>query len=188
MRIELLRKNYEIKVLWTAFPLHPETPLEGLGVEQLFRGRGVDLKEVMARLKHAAAEAGLPLGERDRTFNSRMAQELGKWAESQDKGEEFHNAIFRSFFVKGINIGMISELLKVAKSIGLPEKEGQRVLEEGIFREAVDRDWSRARALAVVAVPTFLFNDRTIVGAQPYEALEKLLVAGGAKKRGLHEL
>jgi hypothetical protein len=37
---------------------------------------------MMASLKRAADKEGLPLGERKKTYNSRLAQELGKWAES----------------------------------------------------------------------------------------------------------
>jgi len=131
-----------------------------------------------------AAEVGLPLGERDKTYNSRLAQELGKWAEEKDRGEEFHNAVFRAYFVDGINIAKIPELVALAKSVGLSEKEARRVLENRIFREVVDRDWSRTRDLGITAVPTFLFNERMLVGAQPYEVLEQFLIAGGAKKNG----
>jgi predicted DsbA family dithiol-disulfide isomerase len=183
VRIDRLQKNYEIDLLWTAFPLHPETPEDGLALEELLRDRGVDLKEVATRLKRVAAEAGLPLGERDKTYNSRLAQELGKWAEEKGRGEEFHNAVFRAYFVDGVNIAKIPELLSLAKSVGLPDKEAQRVLEARSFRQVVDRDWSRARAMGITAVPTFLFNERTLVGAQPYEVLERFLIAGGARKR-----
>jgi len=40
----------------------------------------MDIPAAMARIKKIAAELDLPWGERKRTFNSRLAQELGKWA------------------------------------------------------------------------------------------------------------
>jgi predicted DsbA family dithiol-disulfide isomerase len=178
-----LQKNYEIGLLWTAFPLHPETPEEGLTLEELFKDRGVDVKEVAARLKRVAAEAGLPWRGREKTYNSRLAQELGKWAETQGRGEEFHNAVFRAYFVEGINIAKIPELSALAKSVGLSESQARKILEDRTFKDAVDRDWARARALGIAAVPTFLFNERMLVGAQPYEVLEQFLIAGGVKRR-----
>lgn len=178
-----MRKNYEIDVRWTAFPLHPNTPEEGLTLEELFAGRSIDLGEVMARLKKVADEEGLPFGERHMTYNSRLAQELGKWAESQGIGEPFHNAMFRTYFVEGKNIGKIQELLEVARSVGLSGEEAREVLETRSFKEAVDSDWSRSRGMGVRAVPTFLLDQRFVVGAQPYEVLEQLLNVSGIKER-----
>ena len=183
MRIELLRKHYDIEVRWTAFPLHPETPEEGLTLEELFAGQPKDIKKIMTRLKQVADELGLPLGERKMTFNSRLAQELGKWAESKGRGDEFHEAVFRAYFVDGKNIGKVDEIVDLAKSIGLSGQEARSVLELRTFREAVDSDWSRSRALGITGVPTFLADHRAAVGFQPYEDLEQFLINSGAKKR-----
>ena len=137
----------------------------------------------MARLKKVADEEGLPFGERHMTYNSRLAQELGKWAESQGRGEPFHNAVFRAYFVEGKNIGKSQELLDVARSVGLSGEEARKVLETRGFKADVDSDWSRARGMGVTAVPTFLLDARFVVGAQPYEVLEQLLNVSGVKKR-----
>jgi len=181
-----LRKDYEIEIRWTAFPLHPNTPEEGLALEELFADHSVDIDQMMARLKQVANEVGLPLGERKKTYNSRLAQELGKWAESKGKGDEFHNAVFRAYFVDGKNIGNIPELVDLVKSVDLHGKEAQKVLEKRAFKEAVDLDWSRAYAMGVTAVPTFVINNQAVVGAQPYEVLEELMKVNGVKKRDPH--
>jgi predicted DsbA family dithiol-disulfide isomerase len=183
VRIELLRKNYDIEVRWAAFPLHPETPEEGLTLEELFVGQPKDIKKIMARLKQVADELGLPMGERKKTFNSRLAQELGKWAESKGRGEEFHGTVFRAYFVDGKNIGQVDIIVDLAKSVGLSDKEARSVLGLRTFKEAVDSDWSRSRALGITGVPTFLVDHRATVGFQPYENLEQFLVNFGAKKR-----
>jgi predicted DsbA family dithiol-disulfide isomerase len=183
VRIDPLRKDYEIEVRWTAFPLHPDTPEDGLTLEKLFAGQPIDIEKIKVRLKTVADELGLPLGERKKTYNSHFAQELAKWAESQGKGDPFHEAVFRSYFVDGKNIGKVDELVALAKSIGLPEKEARSVLESRTFKEAVDADWSRSRALGITGVPTFVVGQRAIVGAQPYEVLEQFLETCGVKKR-----
>jgi len=168
---------------WRAFPLHPETPKEGMTLEKLFQGRLVNIQEVMARLKRVAEAEGLPLGERKMTFNSRLAQELGKWAEAKGKGEAFDQAAFRAYFVEGINIALIPELLKLAESVGLPEEEAKDVLQTRSFREVVDSDWERARKLGITMVPTFMVDGHAMVGAQPYEAMERFMKAHNIPKR-----
>jgi len=176
-----LRKNYEIEIGWTAFPLHPDTPEEGLTLEELFEGRSIDIDQMMTRLKQVADEEGLPLGERKKTYNSRLAQELGKWAESQGRGDEFHRALFRAYFVDGKNIGKIPVLIDLAESMELSRKGAQEVLETRAFKEAVDLDWSRSREKGVTAVPSFMLNQQAVVGAQPYEVLERFMKSNNVK-------
>ena len=158
---------------WIAFPLHPETPEEGLELERLFAGRDIDIPAVMKRLESVAAECGLPFGSRTMTFNSRRAQEVGKWAESLGKGEEFHMAVFKAYFAEGRNIAKIPVLVELAASVGL--KGVEEILSQGTFKQAVEEDWSYSRRCEITAVPTFLANGRRAVGAQPYNVLEKLV-------------
>jgi predicted DsbA family dithiol-disulfide isomerase len=184
VRIDELKKKYEVQVRWVAFPLHPETPEDGQTLEELFAGRSADIEGMKKRLRQVADDLGLPLGDRKKTFNSRLAQELAKWAEVQGKGDPFHAAVFRAYYVDGKNIGKVDELVQLALSLGLSEKEARHVLESRAFKEAVDADWSRSRALGITAVPTFLVGRQAIVGFQPYEVLDKLLKANQIKKRG----
>jgi predicted DsbA family dithiol-disulfide isomerase len=144
-------------------------------LEELFAGRAVDIGQIKARLRKVARELGLPMGDRQKTYNSRLAQELGKWAEEKGSGEEFHNALFRAYFVDGINIGKIGELASLAKTLGLSEPEARKILEHRTHREAVDLDWKRSHQLGITAVPTFVIDQRAVVGAQSYEVLEHFL-------------
>jgi len=178
-----LQAEYEIGLRWTAFPLHPETPENGQTLKQLFAGQAVDLDQVMFRLKQAAQEAGLPFNDRTMTYNSRLAQELAKWAEREDRGDEFHRAVFRAYFVQGTNIGKVPELLDLVRSLGLPEAEAERVLRERTFKDAVDLDWARSRELGIRAVPTFVLGRQSLVGAQPYKKLTALMDTAGVRRR-----
>jgi predicted DsbA family dithiol-disulfide isomerase len=183
VRVDQLRENYEVGIQWTAFPLHPDTPEDGLTLEELFAGRNLDIKQVMLRLKQVSDELGLPLGERKKTYNSRLAQELAKWAESKGKGDEYHKAAFRAYFVEGRNIGKVDELVSLTRSLGLPEKEAETVLKSRTFKKAVDDDWSRSHRMGITAVPTFVIDRQSVVGAQPYEVLEEFLKKNNVKKR-----
>ncbi len=154
-----------------------------MSLEELFKGRGIDLPSSMEHLKKVAAELGLPWGMRTRTYNSRRAQELGKWAEALGKGDEFHMAVFRAYFAEGRNIADISVLKEIAGTIGLDGRMAEQSVAENTFKEAVDHDWEYSRTCGITAVPTFRLAGRLVIGAQPYQALADLVRAGGAKLR-----
>ena len=181
--IERIQKEFEIDIRWTAFPLHRDTPEQGKTLEELFKGRNIDIDQTMAHLKQVARGLGLPFGDRKMTYNSRLAQELGKWAESKGKGHEFHNATFIAYFVDGKNIGTADVLIGVAESIKLNGKDAEKAIQERAYKEAVDSDWKRSYELKVNAVPTFLFDSQVLVGAQKYETLERLMVSDNIKRR-----
>ena len=183
MRVDRLVENYAIAVKYTHFPLHPDTPRKGLTLEELFAGRNMDIPAVQARMRELMAAGGLPYGERTRTYNSRLAQELAKWAETQPGGESIHEALFKAYLVEGRNIALMDVLLDVVGRVGLDVEQAHDVLEQRTMRSAVDADWQRSRELGVTGVPTFVVCNRGVVGAQPYEVLEKLVVEAGAVRR-----
>lgn len=140
----------------------------------------------MTILKRIANRLGLPFGEPKNTYNSRLAQELGKWAESKGKGHEFHKAVFRAYFVKGQHIGEVHVLVKVAESVNLNGKDVQKIIQDRAYREAIDLDWKRSNELSVTEVPTFLLNHQVLVGAQPYETLSNFLLPNNVERRNLN--
>ena len=187
MRIEKLKRNYEVLVELVHFPLHPETPPEGLSLEALFGPDAAARRKRQARMKGLMHAEGLPYGERTHTYNSRLAQELGKWADSRGDGGgdggAIHDLLYKAYFVDGRNIGDSGVLIQIAQAAGLPADEARRVLAERSFREAIDGDWESSRRIGVTGVPTFAAAGQGVVGAQPYEVLEQLLDAAGAKRR-----
>jgi predicted DsbA family dithiol-disulfide isomerase len=176
VRIEKLRTEHGVEVEWVHFPLHPDTPAEGRALADLFRGRSeADRKAMHAQMKARMDAEGLPYGERTMTYNSRLAQELGKWADTQPGGEALHDALFRAYFVDARDISQPAVLLEIAGRVGLSVDGAREVLEKRTFKEAVDRDWELSRQYGVTGVPTFVAGDRGVVGAQPYEVLEQLV-------------
>lgn len=147
--------------------------MEGRSLEELFAGR--DIEPMREKMKALMAEAGLPYGDRTHTYNSRLAQELGKWADSLAEGEVIHDALYRAYFVDNINLHDIDKLVAIAESVGLPPEQAREVLEMRSFKEAVDEDWQRAHQLGISGVPTFYQDDLVVVGCQPYETLERFV-------------
>ena len=67
-------------------------------------------------------------------------------------------------------------LLDIVRSVGLDPVKAQKVIDNREFKDAVDHDWELSRGRGINAVPTFMLGLDKLVGAQPYEALEKLLI------------
>lgn len=151
-------------------------------MEDLYAGRGTDPDEMYRQMKERMDAEGLPYGKRTHTFNSRKAQELGKWADTQTNGDVLHDALYRAYFVETKNIGDIGVLVELAEANGFAGKVVRQILEESQFSSAVDEDWAKSRSYGVTGVPTFVAGGYGVVGAQPYEALEQLMKEAEAEK------
>ena len=88
---------------------------------------------------------GLPYGTRTMTYNSRLAQELGAWADTQPGGDAIHDALFRAYFVDARNIGDPEVLVEIAQSVGLDPDAARAVIEKRSHKAAVDADWAKSR-------------------------------------------
>ena len=183
MRIEKLAQTYDVDIRYVHFPLHPETPSEGRALQDLFGTGPEDIAAKNTRMAALMAAEGLPYSQRSHTYNSRLAQELGTWAETQPGGSAFHDAIYKAYFVDRRNVGDIDVLVEVAGSVGLDTDEARAVLSERRFKDAVDADWAKSGQYGVTGVPTFVAGRTGVVGAQPYETLERLMEEAGARRR-----
>lgn len=165
---------------WVYFPLHPETPPEGLSLAEMFSARNLDAEAIHLNMKAVMDEAGLPYGRRTHTYNSRLAQELAKWAETQSVGDALHELLYRAYFVDGEDISDPDVLLALAAEAGLDTNVAATVIHERTFSAAIDEDWRLAHRYGVSGVPTFVADGRGVVGAQDYAVLAQLVEAGGA--------
>ncbi len=125
---------------------------------------------------------GLPYGDRQRTFNSRLAQELGKYGDQRGV-PQIHDALYRAYFVDGLNLAEPDVLASAAAAVGIPAEEARQVLARRTMRAAVDADWVRSSTLGISGVPTFVVDGQRLVGAQPYEVLEQFVESAGARRR-----
>ena len=94
-----------------------------------------------------------------------------------------HDDLFRAYFVDDVNLAVVDNLVAVVERAGLDAEDAREALRERRFRDAVDADWARSAELGVTGVPTFVAASQGVVGAQPYEAIEQLVVAAGAVQR-----
>jgi predicted DsbA family dithiol-disulfide isomerase len=166
------------------FPLHPDTPDEGRTLQDMFGCGPEEIEAKNTRMKGLMETEGLSYNDRSHTYNSRLAQEIGTWADTQAGGEAIHDKFYEAYFVNGRNVGDLYVIIDVVKSAGLDEQEARAVLDERRFKGAVDADWEKSHSYGVTGVPTFVCKGQGLVGAQPYEGLEQLMQEAGAERRG----
>jgi predicted DsbA family dithiol-disulfide isomerase len=177
-RVEKLRQNFDLDIQWVYFPLHPDTPKQGLLLTELFAGRNFDLNAAHARLKSLMDAEGLKFKlQRTHTYNTRLAQELAKAFDA------VRDPLYRAYFEDARNIGDEEVLIDIARSVGISERDAREVLMERTFKHAVDADWEKARRYGISGVPSFVAGNQKVTGAHPYDVLEKLAVAAGAQGR-----
>lgn len=188
-RVKQLKDAYNVDIKLVHFPLHPETPAEGRTLADMFGVGDDEIAAKNARMQGMMQAEGLPFKDRSHTFNSRLAQEVGKWAETQDGGNAIHDKFFEAYFVDQRNIGDVEVILDIVKSAGLNVDEAAKVIEDRTFKDAIDADWAKSHQYGVTGVPTFVSAGpdgqlHGLVGAQPLEGLMQLMEAVGAEKKG----
>jgi len=150
--------------------------VQGRALADLFKGRRSEqIQAFQAQMKSLMEAEGLPYGERTMTWNSRLAQELGAWADTQPGGEALHDILYRAYFVDNLNIGDVETLVNLATQAGLDADAAREVLTSRSFGDRVDDDWRRAQELGITGVPTFVSDNLCVVGCQPYEVLMRFV-------------
>ena len=142
-------------------------------LSELFGGR--DLERTHSRLYAMMDEAGLEHNDRTHIYNTRLAQELGLWAESRLNNDSVHHALLRAYFVDNRNISDLEVLLDIADSCGLDRSEVQEVLQQRSYSSEVDAAWQLASRYNISGVPAFLASNYVVTGCQPYEELERFV-------------
>lgn len=174
-RVKKLKQVYEIDIELVHFPLHPETPIEGRKLLDLFRSSQKDIDQKNQNMSELMKKEGLPFNNRTYTFNSRLAQEIGAWAETIEKNSSIHDYFFEAYFVHGLNIGLENVILEVVDKSGLDTKEAKNIINNRLFSDVIDQHWKKSASYGVTGVPTYVYNKQSIVGAQPLENLFQFL-------------
>ena len=142
---------------------------------ELFAGREALLDDMSRRLQALMEAEGLEYGKRTHTYNSRLAQELAVSADEAGVTDAMHDALFRAYFVDGLDVSAPDVLMAAGHTAGLDPDAIRSVIEDRRNEPIVDAHWARARSFGITGVPTFVAGGFGVVGAQPYETLELLL-------------
>lgn len=172
--VQQLQEQRQLDVQWHPFPLHPDTPLEGLSISKLFGGADIDA--VHERLYAIMDESGLPYTrERTQLFNTRKAQELLLWAKDQDAAPELVDALFHAYFVDNHNLAEDAVLRAAVSHAGLDADAAMEALQQGHYAEDVDEAWHSARLSQISGVPAFIGGGYQFSGYQPLAEMERFV-------------
>ena len=176
-RVQQLQQEYDPPLVWKSFELHPEAPADGIP-PSMFYQNNPNLKRISENAQQLAANANLQLGDHVIYSNSRLALELGEFAEQWGKGEAFRTVIFDAYFQRIQDMGDEAVLLDVAEEIGLPREEAAKCLSERTMKACVELQTQEARGYGITGVPTFIIGKYMVVGAQPYSVLKEAFELG----------
>jgi predicted DsbA family dithiol-disulfide isomerase len=172
LRLNRLRKSFDLRVNWCAIEIHPGTSVEGQPIESL----GYDSERwrtMMASLEEMAAAEGVTLKEHDFTTNSRSALLLAEAAKGlgRDIFYRLHSALFEAFFVEGRNIGDRAILEVLASEAGMSDSQVAAAWNGSEASEKLAQYRQAALDLGVRATPTFFIGEQRLDGAVPFSQL-----------------
>ncbi len=128
---------------------------------------------VLENIKHLSRKVGVEINIQDFRSNSRLSLEGAEFAREKGNFAAYNRAIFEAYFQKGQDIGDMAVLEGIALEIGLDSAEFRNALMNGCYRNVLADNLAEAQRLSIPGVPAFVFGERVVVGAQPYEVLRQ---------------
>ena len=163
----------EVLVAWRAYELRPDP-------EPTLDPAGEYLRNIWAESVYPmAAERGMKLRLPPVQPRSRLANIAAAYAAGQGRGAEMRRAIFRAFFERGENIGLLSVLTRLATDVGLEAAPLAEAVGFGEIAQQVLDDAELARELGLGGVPAIVLRQTgapfeqavLLEGVQDYEAI-----------------
>jgi predicted DsbA family dithiol-disulfide isomerase len=158
-------------VTYRAYQLDPSPIAQPMPLKAAMATKFGDPDRVDQMLDHVtsiAAADGLPLDfNRAVAANTFDAHRLIAWAAAQNRQSDMLDALQRSYFTSGADLGDRTALAAIAGGIGLDPAAALAHLESPAGTEAVNADLREARELGITSVPTFVVDGKyAIQGAQ----------------------
>ena len=161
---------------WLPFQLNPDLPASGMPRREYIErkwgpGRG---PEVYSRVAAAGRTVDIPFAFENIEVqpNTLEAQRLLAYADEQGRQDEVAEALFKAYFIEGVDLTSLDALADVAARAGLDRAAALSFLESGEGREKVAEADIEARTAGIGGVPFFIFNRRVgVSGAQEVDVL-----------------
>lgn len=164
-------------VRWLPYQLHPEIPRGGMSRREHMERKHGPAGPDREKQEHVAA-LGKSLGlafELDRITvqpNTIDAHRLSGCAEGQGWQDAMVEALFRAYFMQGVDLNDHDALVSLAASVGFDWGQVAMYLGSTTDVKTVKRLELEARIAGVDIVPFFIFNGKaTVAGAHEVEVL-----------------
>jgi predicted DsbA family dithiol-disulfide isomerase len=173
------RPQDSIGVRWRAFLLNPDMPEDGMERQAYLSakfGTGARSRDLYAAIEDVGATLGIPFAfdRIRRTPNTVKAHRLIA-AVGGDDQDALVEALFRAYFLEGVDLSADDALVEVAAGTGLDKAEARAALDGEAGDKGVYADNALAHAMGIGGVPCFILNGRyAIAGAQEPEVFHRL--------------
>ncbi len=175
-----LRPQRDLTIRWRTFQLNPNMPPRGMDRRSYLEAK-FGTVERAGRIYEAIYAAGMAEGiafafdRTRRTPNTLKSHRLLRLAATLDRQDETLEALFRAYFLEGLDIGDTRVLVEAAESAGLVVPDLDQWLDSDAEAESALAEDMLARRHGINGVPCFVFNGRfALSGAQEPEALIQL--------------
>ena len=179
-----------LTIRWKPFQLDSTIPPQGKPRREYLEGKfgsAERIKEIYERIAATGAAESIPFAfERiEVSPNTLDAHRLIRWAGEAGVQGAVVEALFRSYFIEGRNVGDLSVLADIAASAGMDGAAVAGRLEGDDDRAVVRQEIESAQLMGVTGVPTFVLAGRyALVGAQPAEEIAAALSRIAARPPG----
>lgn len=174
----------DVRVTWKPFELNPGLPREGIDRAAYRRAKFGSLERsrlLDARLLAAGESVGIPFAfdKIRRTPNTFDAHRLLWLAGSLGKQDALAEALFRAYFLDGLDVGDHAVLADLAETSGIPRAQAASLLAGADGAGEVRTEEDRAWRSGIQGVPHFIVEGASpISGAQSPEVIAAVIQDG----------
>lgn len=175
------RPDLAIEVHWRPFQLNPEMPRQGIDRDTylgLKFGGIARAQQLYAMIADAGQSERLVFrfDAVTRTPNTLDSHRLIRFAAQRGAEAAVVEALFRAYFLDGVDIGEADALVRIAVRNGLDGDTVRRYLRTDEGSDEISAEDFRARRMGIEGVPCFIVNDSyAVAGAQEPEAFFPLM-------------
>ncbi|MBC6439910.1 MAG: DsbA family oxidoreductase [Rhodospirillales bacterium] len=179
--LDLVPKRRRPQIRWRAFMLNPDMPADGMernAYLALKFGSSQHAMELYGTISRAGHDEGIlfAFGDIYRTPSTIAAHRLIGWAGERGVQTRLVEDMFAAYFLKGIDIGEIGNLVALAEAIGLDRDDAEVFLESDQCADTVLAEHNLAQRIGINGVPCFVLDGRYAVsGAQSPEVLQRMI-------------
>lgn len=174
------RPDVPVKVHWRPFQLNPHMPKDGMDRQHYLNakfGGEARASQVYAMIGETGLSEGIEFrfDRILRTPNTLDTHRLVHLAAAGGRQEAVVEALFRAYFLEGIDIGEIETLVDIGVGCGLDAEAVAGYLGSDDDVSEIMAEDLRARRMGIDGVPCFIIDGRyAIAGAQEPEAFYPL--------------
>lgn len=183
-----LRPKLKPEIRYKSFLLNPDLPTEGVDRREFLErkfGSSQQYERIIEALVFTGKSEGInfALDKIERTPNSANSHRLVRLAQTIGAQGKATDVIFEAYFERGLDIGNVEVLIKLAEEIGIDRQVATtHLLGQGDLNSVFNEN-ARMHRLGVTGVPCYIFDEgKAIAGAQEPEIIVRMLDMAAAEE------